>query len=250
MRGKRIESQHLGPLAGPTLVFLHEGLGSLGLWRDFPGKLAQATGLGAFIYSRAGYGQSDAAPLPRPVRYMHDEAELLPEVLRAAGVRDPILVGHSDGASIALIYAGSGGTARALALEAPHVFTEEGGLRSIAAMREQYRNTDLRARLARHHKDPDAAFGGWNGAWLDPDFRAWNIEESVDRIAQPMLLVQGENDEYGTARQLESIRQRARGRVETVLLPQCGHSPHRDQPEKTVAAMTAFVRSVLVETPG
>lgn len=245
MRGKKIEAQHLGPSAGPTLVFLHEGLGSLGLWRDFPRQLSQATGLGAFLYSRAGYGQSDAAPLPRPVRYMHDEAELLPEVLRIAGVRDPILVGHSDGASIALIHAGNGGPARALALEAPHVFAEEGGLRSIAAMREQYRNTDLRARLARHHKDPDAAFGGWNGAWLDPDFRAWNIEESVDRIAQPILLVQGEDDEYGTARQLESIRRRARGPVETVLLPQCGHSPHRDQPEKTLAAMTAFVRSVL-----
>ena len=245
VRGRKIESQRLGPAEGPTLVFLHEGLGSLGLWRDFPRQLSQATGLGAFVYSRAGYGQSDAEPLPRPVRYMHDEAELLPEVLRAAGVRDPILVGHSDGASIALIHAGSGGAARALALEAPHVFTEEGGLRSIAAMREQYQTTDLRARLARHHRDPDAAFLGWNGAWLNPDFRAWNIEEFVDRIAQPILLVQGENDEYGTALQLESIRRRAKGRVETALLPQCGHSPHRDQPEKTLAAMTAFIRSVL-----
>src|SRR3954466_15053660 len=132
---------------GPTLVFLHEGLGSAGLWRDFPDKLAEAPGLGAFVYSRAGYGASDPAPMPRPVRYMHDEAELLPEILAAAGIGDPLLVGHSDGASIALIHAGSGGKARGLVLEAPHVFTEEMGLRSIAEARAAYERGTLRARL-------------------------------------------------------------------------------------------------------
>lgn len=245
VRGKRIEAERIGPADGPTLVFLHEGLGSLGLWRDFPRRLCAATGLGGFVYSRAGYGRSDPEPLPRPIRYMHDEAELLPAILRAARVTDPVLIGHSDGASIALLYAGAGGAARALLLEAPHVFAEESGIRSIAAMREQYGSSDLGARLAKHHKDPDAAFWGWNGAWLHPEFRAWNIEAAVDGVVQPILLIQGEQDEYGTIRQLESIQRRARGRVEIVVLPDCGHSPHRDQPERTLSAMAAFVSSVL-----
>ena len=244
VRGKKIEAQRIGPAGEPALVFLHEGLGSLGLWRDFPEKLSRATGLGAFVYSRAGYGQSDPPPLPRPVRYMHDEAALLPEILRAAGIADPILVGHSDGASIALIHAGSGGAARALILEAPHVFTEEGGLQSIAKMRDQYRDTDLKARLARWHKDPDAAFRGWNGPWLDPEFRRWKIEDSLPRIRSPILVVQGEDDEYGTVRQVEAIQRQAGGSVETLMLARCGHSPHRDQPEKTIEAMAAFVRRV------
>src|SRR5260221_5786851 len=158
VRGRKIEARRLGPDTGPTLVFLHEGLGSLGLWRDFPQKVVERTKLGAFVYSRAGYGKSDPAPLPRPVRYMHDEAELLPEILAAAGVTDPVLVGHSDGASIAIIYAGSGGRTRALLLEAPHVFTEESGLQSIANMRDLYAQNDLRARLASHHQNVDASF--------------------------------------------------------------------------------------------
>ena len=152
-----IESQRIGPLTGPTLVFLHEGLGSLGLWRDFPRQLVERTGLGAFIYSRAGYGKSDPAPLPRPVRYMHDEADLLPKILAEAGVEDPILVGHSDGASIAIIYAGQGNGARALVLEAPHVFAEESGLQSIAKMHDLYRTTDLRQKLSRWHANVTSA---------------------------------------------------------------------------------------------
>jgi pimeloyl-ACP methyl ester carboxylesterase len=242
VRGRKIEAQRIGPSQGPTLVLLHEGLGSLGLWRDFPQKLSDATGLGAFIYSRAGYGRSDPAPLPRPVRYMHDEAELLPEVLQSAGVSDPILVGHSDGASISIIAAGMGLAARALILEAPHVFTEEGGLQSIAKMRDLYAQTDLRAKLARWHEDVDAAFHGWNGAWLNPDFREWNLEEYLPRIRSPILIVQGTNDEYGTTRQIEAIQRGAQGTVETVLLPDCGHSPHRDKPEETLRTMQEFLK--------
>ena len=239
-----IESQRIGPLEGPTLVFLHEGLGSLGLWRDFPRRLVEETGLGAFVYSRAGYGKSDPAPLPRPVRYMHDEAALLPKILAEAGIEEPILVGHSDGASIAIIYAGQGNGARALILEAPHVFAEEGGLESIAKMRELYRTTDLREKLSRWHANVDAAFNGWNGAWLDPEFRKWNLEEFLPRIEQPVLIIQGKDDEYGTLKQVEAI-ERGAHHVQSLLLDDCGHSPHRDQPEKTLEAMARFIRSVL-----
>lgn len=245
LRGRQIETQRIGPAQGPTLVLLHEGLGSLGLWRDFPQKLSDATGLGAFIYSRAGYGQSDPAPLPRPVRYMHDEAELLPEILQAAGITDPILVGHSDGASIAIIAAGQGLAARALILEAPHVFTEESGLQSIAKIRDLYAQTDLRAKLARWHKDVDAAFHGWNGAWLHADFRRWNLEEYLPAIRSPILMIQGLNDEYGSAEQLRAIERGASGETAVVLLPDCGHSPHKDKPEETLRAISSFLQRVL-----
>ena len=225
-------------------MFLHEGLGSLGLWRDFPRKLAQATGLGCFVYSRAGYGQSDPAPLPRPVTYMHEEAELLPEILKEAGIDDPILVGHSDGASIAILYAGKQRQrpTRALILEAPHVFTEEPGLQSIAKMRDAY--PQLKPRLAKHHKNPDAAFHGWNGAWLNPEFREWNLESSLPNISAPILLIQGKDDEYGSDKQLAAIQSQVKGPTRTLLLDQCGHSPHRDQPEKTLQAMTDFIRAL------
>jgi pimeloyl-ACP methyl ester carboxylesterase len=241
VRGKKIEARQIGGGTGPTLVFLHEGLGSAGLWRDFPDKVAEATGLRAFVYSRAGYGASDPAPMPRPVRYMHDEAELLPEILAAAGIADPLLVGHSDGASIALIYAGSGGKARGLVVEAPHVFTEEMGLRSIALAREAYERGELRKRLAKHHQNVDAAFWGWNRPWLDPGFRDWNLEEFLPRIAAPILVVQGEDDEYGTRKQVDAIQRGARD-VQVLMLANCGHSPHRDQPEETLRAIAAFVR--------
>lgn len=245
VRGKKIEAQRIGPETGPTLVLLHEGLGSLGLWRDFPRKLVEATGLSAFVYSRAGYGKSDPEPLPRPVRYMHDEAELLPEILRAANVTDPVLVGHSDGASIAIIYAGLGHPARALLLEAPHVFTEEGGLDSIAKMRELYATTDLRAKLARWHEHVDAAFLGWNGAWLNPEFRKWNLEEYLPRIDAPVLIVQGTDDEYGTGKQIEAIRRGVKGPCEVLLLDDCGHSPHKDKPQETLRAMAGFLERFL-----
>ena len=229
VRGAKIEVEHIGRSGGPTLVFLHEGLGSLDLWRDFPRRVSEATGLPAFVYSRAGYGKSNPAPLPRPVRYMHDEAALLPDLLKAAGIDDPVLVGHSDGASISIIHAGSGGKARALVLEAPHVFTEEMGLRSIAKAREAYESGDLRTRLAKYHQNVDAAFWGWNRPWLDPEFRKWNLEEFLPRIPVPILVVQGEDDEYGTRKQVDAIQRGAR-QVEVLMLPRCGHSPHRDQP--------------------
>jgi len=241
VRGKKIEAEQIGPRGGPTLVLLHEGLGSVGLWRDFPRKLADATGLPAFVYSRAGYGKSDAAVMPRTVRYMHEEAELLPEILAAAGIDDPVLVGHSDGASIAIIYAGSGGKARALVLEAPHVFTERMGLQSIANAREAYERGDLRQRLAKHHRDVDAAFWGWNRPWLDPEFRKWNLEEFLPRIVAPILVVQGEQDEYGTQKQVDAV-QRGAANAEVLLLPRCGHSPHKDQPEATLRGIAGFVR--------
>ena len=244
--GHRLETWSEGPdgSQGPTLVFLHEGLGSVEQWRDFPQKLAQATGLGAFAYSRAGYGRSSSIQLPRPVRYMHDEARLLPQILSAAGIAKPILVGHSDGASIAILAAGSGAPALALVLEAPHVFAEEAGLASIARARDAYAKTDLRARLARYHDDVDAAFLGWNGAWLDPAFKEWNIEASLPAIHAPVLIIQGEDDEYGTQKQLEAIQRGAGGPVTIELLPRCGHAPHRERPQETLAAMTRFIQSL------
>jgi pimeloyl-ACP methyl ester carboxylesterase len=244
--GVRLEARWCGPPPeeAPTLVFLHEGLGSASLWRDFPDRLVAATGCGALVYSRAGYGNSDPLPLPRPIHFMHDEAETLPRVLAAAGVRDHVLVGHSDGASISLIHAGSapGPALRGLILEAPHVFAESQGLEAIARIGEAYRTTDLRERLARHHgANVDVAFRGWNDVWLHPDFRAWNLEEFLPGIAVPSLILQGEDDEYGTWRQVEAIERQSGGPVETVALAGCGHSPHRERPDEVLAAMAKFV---------
>ncbi len=245
--GVRLEYRRVGapPESAPTLVFLHEGLGSASLWKDFPDKLAERTGCGALVYSRAGYGRSDSIALPRPVRFMHDEAGVLPRVLEAAGVRESILVGHSDGASIALIHAGRDRPAGLLGmiLEAPHVFTEPGGLKSIEKIAEVYRTTDLRERLARHHgANVDVAFWGWNRVWLDLQFKAWNIEEFLPGIQVPTLIVQGDRDEYGTWRQIEAIQRQSGAAVESVLVRGCGHSPHRDQPALTLESMAKFIR--------
>jgi pimeloyl-ACP methyl ester carboxylesterase len=240
----RLETARVGQGEGPTLVFLHEGLGSVSLWRDFPREVASACGVPAFVYSRRNYGRSSAtAPLPWPVRYMHDEAALLPEVLAAARIDDPILVGHSDGASIALLYAAEH-PLRGLVVLAPHVFGEELGFASIARAKEAYERGDLRARLSRHHADVDAAFRGWNDAWLQPGFRAWNIEDALPRIRAPILVVQGKDDEYGTVRQVEAIRSQAGGRVEAVVLDGCGHSPQRDKPGETVQAIERFFAAI------
>jgi pimeloyl-ACP methyl ester carboxylesterase len=246
--GRRLEYAWIGPAPGaaPTLVFLHEGLGSLTAWRDFPAALAAATGLGALVYSRAGYGGSDPAELPRPVRFMHDEAEVLGEVLDATGVRDAVLVGHSDGASIAIIHAGSvaGTRVRALVLEAPHVFTEPEGLASIARIADTYRTTDLPLRLAKYHgSNTEGAFWGWNRVWLDPEFRAWNIEEYLGSIRVPTLVIQGEDDEYGTMRQVDATRHQLAGPAEILILPDCGHTPHRDQRERVLAEMARFIQA-------
>jgi pimeloyl-ACP methyl ester carboxylesterase len=252
VEGVRLEARWAGPPPeeAPTLVFLHEGLGSTSLWRDFPDRLAAETGCGALVYSRAGYGKSDPVPLPRPVHFMHDEAAVLPKVLAAAGVRDYILVGHSDGASISLIHAGSGPGPglRGLILEAPHVFTEPHGLASIAKMTEVYRTTNLRERLARHHgANVDVAFRGWNDVWLDPEFKAWNIEEYLPAIRVPILILQGEDDEYGTWAQVEAIERQSGGPVESIAIPRCGHSPHREQPDITLRAMRGFVKRLRSE---
>jgi pimeloyl-ACP methyl ester carboxylesterase len=229
----------------PTLVFLHEGLGSVSLWRDFPGRVVAATGHGALVYSRAGYGQSTPSTGKRRVDYMHEEAlRALPELLDALGIERPILVGHSDGASMALIHAG--GSARpvtGLVLMAPHVLVEDLSIRGIEAAKVAYETTDLRERLARRHADPDSAFRGWNDIWLDPAFRAWNIEEYLPRIQVPILAIQGEDDEYGTMDQLDRIARAVPG-VEQVRLAGCRHSPHRDRPEAVIAAITAFVKRI------
>jgi pimeloyl-ACP methyl ester carboxylesterase len=230
----------------PVLVFLHEGLGSIRQWRDFPRRVTQATGCAAVVYDRYGYGSSDVLAEERVgIRFMHDEALVsLPQVLAALGIASPVLVGHSDGASIALIYAGAGNPARGVAAMAPHVFVEEMGLRSIEKAREQFEASDLRERLGRYHRDPRRTFYLWNDAWLDPEFRRWNIEEYLPGIRCPVLAIQGEDDEYGTMAQLESIRSKVNGTCELVKLANCGHSPHRDAPGATLEALVRFVASL------
>lgn len=230
----------------PVLVFLHEGLGCVALWKDFPDQVAQATGLPALVYSRIGYGGSSPCALPRPITYMHDEGESgLPDLLTALGIQSHILIGHSDGASIALIYAGAKQREGLLgvAVLAPHVFCEDVSVRSIRAADRAYAEGELKARLAKYHGDNvDGAFHGWCDSRLNPDFRHWNIEAYVDRIAVPVLAIQGEDDEYGTVAQVESIKQRAGADI--LLIPGCGHSPQRDQPAATLTALAGFIGSL------
>jgi len=247
---QNLEYRMVGPRpdAAPTLVMLHEGLGCVGLWNDFPDKLAKATGCGVFVYSRAGYGRSSPVRLPRPLSYMHDEArDVLPALLDAIGFRRGLLIGHSDGASIAAIYAGTHQDHRVggLVLIAPHFFTEDTGIASIEEARKAYETTDLRAKLARWHQDPDNAFRGWNDAWLDPDFRQWNITEPLAYIRVPMLIVQGEDDQYGTVAQIEAAERECYCPVEVALLPNAKHSPQREAPEAALRAISAFVARTL-----
>jgi len=245
--GHRIEYERIATAATnrPTLVLLHEGLGSVAMWRDFPGRLAHATGCNALVYSRYGYGNSDPLTAPRDVRYMHDEAlVVLPALLDQIGIARPILVGHSDGGSIALIHAGARiRPVAAVVTLAAHVLVEDISVASIAAARIAYESTDLRAKLARHHADVDSAFRGWNDIWLHPDFRAWNIEEYLPGIACPVLAIQGEDDEYGTMEQMRRIGAQVRD-AELVELEDCRHSPHRDQPEAVQDAIRRFVDRV------
>jgi len=240
--GRRLAYEWAGE-GGRTLVFLHEGLGSIRQWRDFPARVAAATGWRALVYDRYGYGQSDVLAEPRVgTDFMHREAsETLPALLAALEVENPVLVGHSDGASIALIYAGSGHAARGLVVLAPHVFVEDISLRSIETARRQFETTDLRERLGRYHRDPVKTFHLWNDVWLDPEFRRWNIESFLPGIRCPVLAIQGEADEYGTMAQVEAIHRQVGGPCELVKLADCGHSPHRDQPERTLAAIADFV---------
>jgi len=242
--GKRLEWTHWGPAPdrAPSIVLLHEGLGCLGLWRDFPERLAAATGFGVIAFSRAGYGQSDPADLPRPLDYMTQEAvQVLPQVLDAVGFRRGILLGHSDGATIALEYAGrvSDHRVRGLVAMAPHTFTEPMGLAEIARAGAAF-DTGLRERMARWHRDPVHTFRGWHDAWLHPDFAAWTVAEVIDYLRIPVLTIQGRQDQYGTLAQIDAIEARSYAPVETLILDDCRHAPHLDQPDAVLAGIADF----------
>jgi pimeloyl-ACP methyl ester carboxylesterase len=236
-----------GNAARATVVLLHEGLGSVGLWRDFPDRLAGVLGCRVLAYSRFGYGQSDRIVRPRTPRFMHEEAlEVLPELLTTLGVDRPILVGHSDGASIALVHAAAHPqNVTALVLMAPHVFVEEITLRSIARVAERYETTDLKARLARHHANVDDAFLGWAETWLSPQFRTWSLVSEVSRLRTPTLLIQGADDDYGTLAQIDAIAEAAPVPVQRLVVERCGHSPHRDQPDQVLLAIDGFLQPFL-----
>ncbi len=249
IQSRRIETLRL-PAAqpreqAPAIVFLHEGLGSLAMWRDFPQQIADATGCEAIVYSRYGYGRSEPLAESRRPGYMHDEAlAALPELLDQLEIERPILFGHSDGGSIALLHAGTGTRPVAgVIVMAPHVLVEDMSIAGIARARQAYLCSDLRARLARYHDDPDATFMGWNDIWLDPAFRSWNIEACLPGIACPVLAIQGEDDEYASMDHLERIGRQAAD-VELVKLADCRHSPHKDQPQAVIAAVADFVARI------
>lgn len=232
----------------PLLVFLHEGLGSVAMWKDWPQRVCEAAGCRGLVYSRYGYGQSTPRPPEekRPVDFMHIEArDVLPALFAALDVdarRDkPVLFGHSDGGSIALLYAAMHPDAVAgVVAAAPHILVEDVSVASIAQARQAYLETDLRARLGRYHADPDSAFWGWNDIWLDPAFRRWNLDDYLSRIACPVLAIQGVDDEYGTLAQIRGIRRLA-PQTELLEIPDCGHTPHKDQPTRVIQAVAGFV---------
>ncbi len=231
----------------PELVFLHEGLGSVSLWKDFPELVAEATGCPVTVYSRYGSGNSDLLTESRAVTYMHDEAlHALPDLLAQLNIENPILIGHSDGGSIALIYAASH-PVRGLILLAPHVFVEDLSVASITEAKLRFEKTNLAQKLARHHRDAALTFWGWNNIWLHPDFRRWNIEEYLPHITCPILVIQGLDDQYGTMAQVEAIQRQAAGPVEVLALPDCRHSAHRDQPEAVLQAIQKFVREIVAD---
>lgn len=231
---------------GPVIVFLHEGLGSARLWRDYPARVASAVGLSAVAVSRLGYGDSDPCPLPRPVDYMEREAEsTLPALLAAMGLEEFILYGHSDGGSIALLYAAGDPSQglKAVVTEAAHVFCEELTLSSIRAARTAFDGGSLRDKLKKHHTSVDHAFNGWCGMWLDPDFAAWNFSHLLGRIRVPVLALQGDSDEYGTMSQLRTIEDLARARI--AVIADCGHAPHREKPDEALGHVVPFLKGVL-----
>jgi pimeloyl-ACP methyl ester carboxylesterase len=248
--GAQLEYRLIGaqPSDAPCIVLLHEGLGSVGLWGDFPDRLQAATGASVFAYSRAGYGGSSPVSLPRPLDYMQREAaDVLPQLLDIIGFREGLLVGHSDGASIAALYAGGQQDHRlnGIVLIAPHVVVEDISVQSIAAIRTAYETTELRAKLARWHKDVDNAFYGWNGAWLDPGFRGWDVTDALAYIRVPVAVIQGADDQYGTARQVELIRDECYCPVEVTVLPGVGHSPHREAADATLGIIADFAAATL-----
>jgi pimeloyl-ACP methyl ester carboxylesterase len=229
----------------PELVFLHEGLGSVSHWWSFPSRVAERAGCAVTVYSRYGSGNSDPLEGPHGVRYMHDEGlKVLPELLLKLEIESPILVGHSDGGSIAIIYAGAHDSVRGLVLLAPHVFVGDLSLASIAKAKVVFETTDLGEKLGRHHRDAARTFWGWNDIWLHSEFRQWNIEEYLPRITCPSLVIQGLADQYGTMAQVEAIRRQSGGPVEVLALEDCKHSPQRDQPERILEAITRFIASV------
>jgi len=249
---QRLEYRMIGPRpdAAPTIVMLHEGLGCVGLWGAFPEQLAAATGAGVFVYSRAGYGNSSPASLPRPLSFMDEEAlDTLPRVLAAIGFQRGILFGHSDGASIATIYAGSvqDHRVRGLVLMAPHFFTETMGLAEIRRAGEAFAAGILRDKLKRWHADVDSAFRSWIEPWLNPDFRKWDITEALGYIRVPILIVQGADDQYGTLKQIDAAKDECFCPVEVAILPGARHSPHRDAPAATLAAVASFINRLLCD---
>jgi pimeloyl-ACP methyl ester carboxylesterase len=247
--GHRLEIDRIEGAPGrPTLVFLHEGLGCVARWRDFPRAVAEACDCPALVYSRLGYGQSDPVRRPRPLSFMHDEARgALPELLASEGIEDAILVGHSDGASIALIYAGENGRRlRGLVAMAPHVMVEDVCVASIATLEADYRSeaTEVKKKLAKHHADVDGAFLGWAEAWLDPGFRSWDLRGFLRGVRVPVLVIQGEDDEYGTTAQVDAVCSGVSGPSERLLLHDCGHVPQRDKREETLGAIVTFVQKI------
>lgn len=246
IKGRALECVSFGPSPSDTatIILLHEGLGCVALWRDFPQRLSDATGCGVFVYSRAGYGQSDLDSLPRPLDYMTREAvDVLPHVIDAISAKKVILVGHSDGASIAAIYAGSFNDPRlgAIALMAPHFFTEPMGLAEIERAKIVFETTNLPAKMGKYHRHPEHTFRGWNDSWLHPDFATWDITDVIDYIRVPCLLIQGEQDQYGTMAQLDVVQDRSYAPVDRVNIPDCKHTPFAEQPQVTLDAIADFV---------
>lgn len=244
--GKSLEWASWGaPGSRTVIVLLHEGLGCTALWRDFPAALHRVTGCAVFAYSRAGYGGSDLADLPLPIDYMTRHAQdVLPEVLDAVGVAQVVLMGHSDGATIAAEYAGgvSDFRVRGIVLMAPHFFTEPLGLAEIRRAADVFEATDLRAKMAKYHQNPEATFRGWNDAWLNPDFAAWNVADCIDYLRVPALVIQGRQDQYGTEAQVREVETRSYAPVDVLLLDDCRHSPQFDQPAKVLDGVVGFVQ--------
>src|SRR5229473_1911998 len=245
-----LEYRMIGPAPddAPTIVMLHEGLGSAGLWGDFPDQLQAATSTCVLVYSRAGYGASTKVALPRPLDYMQIEAlDVLPKLLETIGFRRGLLLGHSDGASIAAIYAGGvqDHRVRGVAMIAPHFIVEDMGLVSIAEARKAYQTGGLREKLARWHGDVDNTFYGWSDAWLDPKFHNWDISEYLAYIRVPVAILQGADDQYGTIRQVEIAQEECYCPVDVTIIPRAGHSPHRDAPEATLDTIADFVGRIL-----
>lgn len=249
--GRRLECVRHRPDGGapegrPTIVMLHEGLGSVAMWKDFPAAVATEAGCPVLVYSRYGYGRSTPLTAPFETDYMHREAlETLPALLDELGLVSPILFGHSDGASIALIHAGgSGRGVGGLIVEAPHVFVEDVTIASIEQAKTAFETTDLVDKLGRYHDDADRSFRGWNDIWLDPAFRLWNIEEYLPQVVSPVLAIQGADDEYGTLAQIDAIERGATAQVDRLVLENCKHSPHRDRRDAVLAATARFVAAL------